>query len=59
MDGVKWGKPVAKAKGQRAHGVTFAPVRAKFARITQTDAVDTGPNWAISNLHVYEAGGGK
>ena len=37
MDGTTWGKPVAKGKGTGARtDVTFAPVRAKFVRITQT-----------------------
>jgi mono/diheme cytochrome c family protein len=60
MDGTSWGKPVAEGKGAGGHtSITFAPVRAKFARVTQTDAVENGPNWAISNLHIYEAGAAK
>jgi hypothetical protein len=39
--------------------ITFAPVRAKFVRITETDAVEGGPNWSMSNLRIYEAGPGK
>jgi mono/diheme cytochrome c family protein len=60
LDGAKWNKPVAEGKGSGAHtAITFAPVRAKFVRITQTDPVENGPNWAMSNLRVYETGAGK
>ena len=59
-DGARWNKPVAEGKGLGVHtAITFAPVRAKFVRITQTDAVETGPNWSMSNLRVYEAGAAK
>ena len=37
--------------------VTFAPVRAKFVRVTQTASVDGAPLWSIQRLRVYEAGG--
>ena len=36
--------------------ITFAPVRAKFVRITQTETADGAPIWAMSNIRVYEAG---
>jgi len=57
MDGVKWGaKPVAEGKGSGAHTtIAFAPVRAKFVRITETDAVEGAPVWAMSNIRLYEA----
>jgi hypothetical protein len=56
----KWSKPVAEGKGNGAHtSITFAPVRAKFIRITETDAVEGSPNWSMSNLRIYEAGPGK
>jgi len=60
LDGVKWSvKPVAEGKGTGAHtSIAFAPVRAKFVRITQTDVVDAGPNWVIANVNLYEAGPG-
>ena len=56
LDGAKWiPKPVAEGKGNGARTViTFAPTRAKFIRITQTDTVENAPNWAIANLRVYE-----
>jgi len=56
LDGVKW---TLSAQGQGT-GVTtdiaFAPVRAKFVRITQTAAEPDAPLWSIQRLKVYEAG---
>jgi hypothetical protein len=39
--------------------ITFAPVRAKFVRLTQTDTVEDAPNWAMTNLRLFEAGAAK
>jgi mono/diheme cytochrome c family protein len=60
LDGKSWGKPVAegRARGVRTN-ITFAPVRAKFVRITQTDTVPDAPNWAMANVRLYEPGPGK
>jgi len=59
-DGSAWGKPVAEGKGNGVRtSATFAPVRARFVRITQTDIVENAPNWAVANLKVYEAGPAK
>ena len=44
LDGKAWGKPVAEGKARGAHtNITFAPARAKFVRITQTDTVEGAP----------------
>jgi mono/diheme cytochrome c family protein len=60
IDGTKWGKPVTEGKGAGPHSaITFAPARARFLRITQTDTVESSPNWAIANLKIYEVGAGK
>ena len=57
MDGTTWGQPVARGKGTgTATDVTFAPVRAKFVRITQT-GTDADAPWTIQRLRLYEAGG--
>jgi mono/diheme cytochrome c family protein len=58
MDGTKWSsKPVAVGKANAATtSITFTPVRAKFVRITQTDTTANAPNWAMTNLRLYEAG---
>ena len=33
----------------------FAPVRARFVRLTQTAAADSAPAWIIQRLRLYEA----
>jgi hypothetical protein len=50
------GAPPAQGRGA---AITFSPTRAKFARVSQTETVENAPNWAISNLHVYEVGVAK
>ncbi|HEX9368260.1 MAG TPA: c-type cytochrome [Vicinamibacterales bacterium] len=56
MDGKKWSKPVAEGSGTGAHTtVTFAPARAQFIRITQTDNIADAPPWSIRNLRIFEA----
>jgi F5/8 type C domain-containing protein len=56
MDGKKWSKPVAEGQGTGAHTTaTFAPARAQFVRITQTDNIADAPQWSIRNLRVFEA----
>jgi mono/diheme cytochrome c family protein len=55
-DGTSWGKPVATGKGEGLRTtIAFAPARAKFVRITQTDTVADAPAWSVRNLRVYEA----
>jgi hypothetical protein len=55
-DGKKWSTPVAEGKADGAHTtIAFAPARAKFLRITQTDSVADAPPWSIRNLRLYEA----
>jgi hypothetical protein len=55
-DGKTWSKPVAQGKGEgQRTTITFAPARAKFVRMTQTDTVADGPAWSIRNLRIYEA----
>ena len=56
MDGKKWSKPVAQGQGTGAQTTaTFAPTRARFVRITQTDNIADAPQWSIRNLRVLEA----
>ena len=55
-DGTAWSTPVAEGKGEGAHTtIAFAPLRARFIRITQTDSVADAPAWSIRNLRIYEA----
>ena len=55
-DGTTWSKPVAEGKGDGAHTtITFAPTRAKFVKITQTETPADPAAWSIRNLRIYEA----
>jgi mono/diheme cytochrome c family protein len=58
IDGQKWGKPVAEGKGNPGtFEVAFAPVKAKFVRITQTGKLkgnEKNVNWAITELRVLK-----
>ena len=61
LDGVKWGtKPVADnvAGGATPVVIAFAPVRAKFVRLTQTSVAEGLPAWALSTLRLYQPGAG-
>jgi mono/diheme cytochrome c family protein len=54
-DGTAW-SPVAEGSGTGVRTtITFAPTRAKFVRITQTDTAADAPPWSIKNLRIYEA----
>jgi mono/diheme cytochrome c family protein/glucose/arabinose dehydrogenase len=54
-DGQQWSAPVAEGAGRGVTTtVTFAPVPAKFVRITQTGSDDAAP-WTIQRLRVYRA----
>ena len=49
-------KPVAEGEGTGAHStIAFAPVRAQFVRIIQTDNIAEAPPWSIRNLRLFEA----
>jgi hypothetical protein len=55
-DGSTWSAPIAE--GQGAPGVTvitFAPVSAKFIRITQIASVSDAPAWSMRLMRLYEA----
>jgi mono/diheme cytochrome c family protein len=55
-DGRTWSAPIAEGEG--APGTTvirFAPISAKFIRITQTAAVSDAPAWSMRLVRVYEA----
>ena len=54
MDGTQWGSPVAQGAGAAPTTViAFAPVQAKFVRITQTGAAAGTEQWAIAQMRVY------
>ena len=57
-DGASWSAPVAEGRGTgRSTVISFAPVQARFVRITQTATVENAPPWAVMLLRPYEAGG--
>ena len=54
-DGATWSAPVAA--GTLAGGpvvIPFAPVRARFVRITQTADVPDAPPWQMQELRLFE-----
>jgi mono/diheme cytochrome c family protein/glucose/arabinose dehydrogenase len=59
-DGQRWSDPVAQGTGR---GVTttiaFAPVRARFVRITQTQSANDGAPWTIQRLRIFRAPAGR
>lgn len=57
MDGSSWGEPLAEGPGETpATVVAFAPVRAKFIRITQTGTAAKTEAWAIAQVRVLVPG---
>ena len=55
LDGKTWSAPVAEGKGSSANtAITFKSVKAKFVRITETEASDAQP-WSLQKLKFYEA----
>jgi mono/diheme cytochrome c family protein/glucose/arabinose dehydrogenase len=56
LDGATWSPPVAEGRGNAPTTIiAFAPVRAKFVRITQTAAEDVAPPWSIQRLKLYQS----
>jgi hypothetical protein len=56
FDGTSWSEPIAVGKGEGPHTtITFAPTRAKFVRITQTETTAEAPAWSMRNLRLCEA----
>jgi mono/diheme cytochrome c family protein/glucose/arabinose dehydrogenase len=55
-DGVTWSAPIAEGQGSgRTTTIAFAPVRARFVRLTQTTTVENAPVWIIERLRLYQA----
>jgi hypothetical protein len=48
---------VAEGEGKgQSTAITFAPVRAKYVRITQTGTAEPPTPWSIQRLRLYEVG---
>ena len=55
LDGTTWGQPVAEGQGSPGTTtITFAPVRARFVRITQTASANDAPPWSMRLLRLFE-----
>jgi mono/diheme cytochrome c family protein len=60
MDGTSWSNPVAEGQGSGPSMlIVFAPVRAKFVRITQTAMVENAPPWSMQQMQLYEMHGAQ
>ena len=60
MDGTSWGTPVAEGEGKgQSTVITFAPVGAKYVRITQTGTAAPPAPWSIQRLRLYEVADAK
>jgi hypothetical protein len=56
MDGTTWSEPIAEGKGQGLNPTTamsFAPVQARFIRVTQTGTVQFPVGWAIQRVRIF------
>jgi mono/diheme cytochrome c family protein/glucose/arabinose dehydrogenase len=57
-DGQTWSDPVAEGRGGgRTTTIPFAPVRARFVRLTQTAEGGGAAPWTMERLRAYEATG--
>jgi hypothetical protein len=55
-DGAHW-TAVAEGPGKPGStAIAFAPVRARFVRITQTGVVENAPPWSMQRLRLLKAG---
>ncbi|MEP6917292.1 MAG: hypothetical protein ABJC89_16695, partial [Acidobacteriota bacterium] len=55
MDGKKWSAPVARGPLSALTVAAFAPVKAKFVRITETAAPPNLGPLSIQNIRLYQA----
>jgi mono/diheme cytochrome c family protein len=55
-NGTSWSAPVATGEGTgQSTVINFAPVQAKFVRITQTATVEGAPPWSMQRLRLFTA----
>jgi mono/diheme cytochrome c family protein/glucose/arabinose dehydrogenase len=55
LDGNTWSAPVITGRGTPLTVASFAPVSARFVRITQTASEAGAPPWVVQNLRVFTA----
>ena len=56
MDGTTWSDPIAEGQGNPTASTTvmsFAPVQARFVRMTQTATVQFNVAWAIQRVRIF------
>jgi hypothetical protein len=56
MDGSKWTSVAQGKPASPSIDIRFNPVQARYIRITQTEAADGAPPWAIRQLRLFEPG---
>jgi hypothetical protein len=56
-DGKAWTQVAEGRGGSRTTAISFAPVLARFVRITQTDEAKDAPVWSMQRLRLYQPGG--
>jgi mono/diheme cytochrome c family protein len=54
-DGTNWNRVAEGAGEAGTMGITFAPVTAKFVRLTQTASAPNAPPWSMRLLRLYAA----
>jgi hypothetical protein len=59
-DGAAWTTVVEQGRGAtNVTAMTFAPVAARFVRITLTSSASEAPAWAMQRLRIYRAGSAR
>jgi mono/diheme cytochrome c family protein len=58
-DGTNWITTAKGAGGGVTTAIRFAPVQAKFVRITQTGTSEGAPPWSMQRLRLYKPGAGN
>jgi mono/diheme cytochrome c family protein len=58
LDGSSWSGIADGTGAPGANTIAFAPVRARFVRITQTATVENGPSWSMQRLRLFKPGAG-
>ncbi len=56
MDGTAWTDAAQGAGPASSTVIPFAPVRAKFVRVSQTGSAPNGEYWGIAQIRVYQVG---
>ena len=55
-DGATWTRVAAGAGSGATTEIRFAPVQARFVRLTQTAGSDSAPPWSMQRLRLFRPG---